>query len=174
MDNPTRGKPALYQGGNGTYTGSGPGLDWEDVFYYGGKIVDYLQDDPEGVVGPIDSMTQPVEGPMGGPPAVASANGDCCPTMLPVQVVPRVARPPKGYVTVQPRMSNGQRGAKVYMRKAMARSCGLWKPRAKPPIKAGDWRCLKRASSVVKTLDRVVAMSNKVTGKARLTRSRSR
>jgi hypothetical protein len=91
-----------------------------------------------------------------------------CAITVPVQVKSRAACPP-GYVVVHP---PGQ--GKQCMLKSAARACGLWKPAAKPPIKASDWRCLRKASSVVKKMDRIAKMTNEVTGKAPLRRVRSK
>jgi len=91
-----------------------------------------------------------------------------CPPTVPVQVTQRAKCPP-GYVVVHPA---GQ--GKQCMIKSVARACGLWKPSAKPPIKASDWRCLRKANSVVKKMDRIAKMSNEVTGKAPLRRVRSK
>jgi hypothetical protein len=98
----------------------------------------------------------------------AQAVAQACQPVLPVQVVSR-AQCPKGYVVVEP---PGQ--GKQCMLKALAVKCGLYKNPAKPPIKASDWRCLKKAASVTRKLDRVVKMSNQVTGKADLRRVRSK
>lgn len=92
---------------------------------------------------------------------------DGCPQTLPVTYTQRAVAP-RGYVVV----IDPQSGEKVSMNKKVARACGLWKPARKPPIKASDYRCLTRANAVVKKLDRVVKMSNQVTGKNKLTRSK--
>jgi len=92
---------------------------------------------------------------------------DGCPQTLPVTYTQRAVAP-RGYVVV----IDPQSGQKVAMNKKVARACGLWKPARKPPIKASDYRCLTRANAVVKKLDRVVKMSNQVTGKNKLTRSK--
>jgi hypothetical protein len=91
----------------------------------------------------------------------------CPPVVVPVEVVER-AKVPRGYVVV----IDPQTKQKVGMLKAVARHCKLWKPARKPPISASDWRCLQKANSTVKKLDRVVKMSNRVTGKTNLTRTR--
>ena len=93
----------------------------------------------------------------------------CPPVVVPVRVINR-AQVPRGYVVVIDPATN----KKVGMLKSVARNCGLWKPARKPPISASDWRCLQKANSTVKKLDRVVKMSNKITGKASLTRSRTK
>ena len=93
----------------------------------------------------------------------------CPPVVVPIRVIPR-AQVPRGYVVVIDPATN----QKVGMLKSVARHCKLWKPARKPPISASDWRCLQKANSTVKKLDRVVKMSNKITGKASLTRSRSK
>jgi len=91
-----------------------------------------------------------------------------CAVTLPVQVTQRAVCPP-GYVVVQPA---GQ--GKQCMLKSVAISCHLYKSPAKPPIKASDWRCLKRSAAVVRRLDTIAKTANRVTGKANLSRSRSK
>jgi len=93
----------------------------------------------------------------------------CLPLTVPVEVVSR-ARVPRGYVVVTDPRTN----VKIGMVRSIAIKLGRWKAARKPPISASDWKCLMRANSTVKKLDRVVKMSNKVTGKASLTRSRSK
>lgn len=127
---------------------------------------------------------QIVAGPGGGPPGqsmwpwddappVTGGNGQQqqllggCQIEVPVQVASRASCPP-GYVVVQ---KPGQ--GKSCMLKSVAISCHLWKAPRKPPIKASDWRCLMKAGSVINKLDRVVATSNKITGKASLKRTRA-
>lgn len=90
-----------------------------------------------------------------------------CQMTVPVRFEQR-ARVPRGYVVV-----NWQ-GQKIGMLKAAARACGLWKPSKKPPISAKDWGCLQRANRVVNRIEKVVTMSNNVTGKADLKRTRPR
>ena len=103
---------------------------------------------------------------------VRSTDGIGCAVVVPAQMKARVSCPP-GYVSVvDPNSPNGQ--GKVCMLKKVAVSTGRWKAARKPPIKASDWRCLMKADSVVRKLDTVVKKSNKITGKARLTRSRSK
>ena len=128
--------------------------------------------------------TQIVAGPGGAPPGsqsmwpweddppVTGGNGQQqqlggCQIEVPVQVASRASCPP-GYVVVQ---KPGQ--GKSCMLKSVAISCHLWKAPRKPPIKASDWRCLMKAGSVINKLDRVVATSNKITGKASLRRTRA-
>lgn len=91
-----------------------------------------------------------------------------CAVTLPVQMTQRAVCPP-GYVVVHPA---GQ--GKQCMLKSVAISCHLYKSPAKPPIKASDWRCLKRSAAVVRRLDTIAKTANRVTGKANLSRSRGK
>lgn len=110
-------------------------------------------------------------------PAVANGRGPStmagCDLYLPVKQAMRLVAPP-GYVVVRPPTRDGSPPVPRAMLKRAAVSCGLWKAAAKPPIKAKDWRCLKRANAVVNRIDTIVKMSNTVTGKAKLTRSRGK
>ena len=92
-----------------------------------------------------------------------------CEVTVPIQQRSR-AYVPAGYVVV----NNPKTGQKIGMLKKVARSCGLWKPSRKPPIKASDWRCLMKADSVIKKLDRVVGAANNITGKPRFSRARTK
>lgn len=101
----------------------------------------------------------------------AQTNGGAvpgCAITMPVRVTQRAVCPP-GYVVVHP---PGQ--GKQCMLKSVAISCKLYKSPTKPPIKASDWRCLKRSAAVVRRLDTIAKMANKVTGQANLSRSRKR
>lgn len=60
-------------------------------------------------------------------------------------------RAPKGYVVV--RDPNGKPYA---MLKSAARSLGLWKPAARPPISATDWKHFKRNKAIEKKLRKIV------------------
>ena len=99
-------------------------------------------------------------------PASGQTDQYGCAITVPAQSTTRMKCPP-GYVVVHP---HGQ--GKQCMLKSAARACGLWKPARKPPIKASDWRCLQKASTVVNRIDNIVKMSNKVTGKAPMRRTR--
>lgn len=63
-----------------------------------------------------------------------------------------VYQAPKGYVTVTDPMT----GAKAFMLKAVARSMGLYKPRATAPIKARDWKAAKAAQRIEKKIARML------------------
>jgi hypothetical protein len=105
------------------------------------------------------------------PPEEGSSSGQTvagCAVTLPVQVTQRAKCPP-GYVVVHP---PGQ--GKQCMLKSVAISCKLYKSPTKPPIKASDWRCLKKSAGVVRRLDTIAKMANRVTGKANLSRSRGK
>jgi hypothetical protein len=91
-----------------------------------------------------------------------------CAVTLPIRMTQRAVCPP-GYVVVHP---PGE--GKQCMLKSVAISCKLYKSPAKPPIKASDWRCLKRSAAVVRRLDTIAKMANRVTGKANLSRSRGK
>jgi hypothetical protein len=104
-------------------------------------------------------------------PAANAAMG--CAITAPVTQVSRF-RAPRGYVVVYPDDPHGRTGTPVAMLKGVAKTCGLWKQPAKPPIKASDWRCLRRANTVVNKLDRIAKLANNVTGKADLRRTRGK
>lgn len=143
-----------------------PGLgeiSYEDVKDFVGWAGGLLGGDDDGGGNNLAPAPPPIPANGGGGGGGMYAG---CQIQLPVQVVSRAYCPP-GYVVVQP---PGQ--GKQCMLKAVARSCGLWKPARKPPIKASDWRCLMRADATVKKLDRVAKIANRVSGKAPLTRTR--
>lgn len=146
----------------------GPLEDW-----LGFEIPDFGLS-PEDVrprqVGPVPKHGARTSGVAGTPPSTASRVDPRtgCVITLPLEVVAR-AKCPRGYVAV----NDPETGARVCMLKGAARSCGLWKAPKKPPISTRDWDALKRASSTIKKVDRVVRMSNEIQGKAKLTRSRS-
>jgi len=112
--------------------------------------------------------TEPGNGRQNGTAGTGGKTVAGCAVTLPVQVTQRAVCPP-GYVVVQPA---GQ--GKQCMLKSVAISCHLYKSPAKPPIKASDWRCLKRSAAVVRRLDTIAKTANRVTGKANLSRSRSK
>jgi len=129
-----------------------------------------LPRDPDGtvdwetVVG-LPDTDQPTNGLAGAAPG--------CNVTLPAVPTTRY-RAPKGYVIVYPDDPSGRTGTPIAMLKSVAKSCKLWREPAKPPIKASDWRCLRRAGAVVNKLDRVAKTANRVTGKANMTRSRGK
>lgn len=154
---------------NPDFSGSGPGLDIEDIFDFGRDVIDFFGggDAPGITPGRLPAATPPASQRLPTTTGIASTQAGCPPVVVPVEIIGR-AKVPRGYVVVvDPRTKQ-----KVGMLKAVARHCKLWKPARKPPISASDWRCLQKANMTVKKLDRVVKMSNKVTGKASLTRSR--
>lgn len=61
-------------------------------------------------------------------------------------------RAPKGYVIV-----HDEKGDPMGLPKQLAKAYGLWKPSAKPPISATDWKAFKRAASVSKKLNKIHA-----------------
>lgn len=61
-------------------------------------------------------------------------------------------RAPKGFVIV-----HDTNGDPFGLPKNVARAYGLWKPSAKPPISATDWKAFKRAKSVSKKLNKIHA-----------------
>lgn len=65
------------------------------------------------------------------------------------EVIERMYVPP-GYVVVD--MPDGER---IGVLREVARSMGLWKPRPKPPITAGDARAIRRANSARKRVKRL-------------------
>ncbi len=125
-----------------------------------GDIWDWITGDSNGT-------TQTVE-PSSNGRARPAASGVGCPITLAPTPTQRMTCAP-GYVLVK----HPTQG-KVCMLKEAARSCGLWKAPRKPPIKASDMRCLSKATSVIRKMDRIAKMTNKITGKANLTRTRSK
>tara|TARA_Y100000310_G_C20686271_1_gene819238 strand:- start:1597 stop:2112 length:516 start_codon:yes stop_codon:yes gene_type:complete len=143
-------------------------------FIPGGDFIDNLL----GIGGDADAAQSIFpQAPIAGGPSsngtvAPTANGNTiggCQVTVPV-TQKTIHKAPRGYVVV----TDPATGRKVGMLKGVASKCGLWKAPRKPPIKASDWRCLMRAEAVTKKLDRVVAASNKVVGKRRMTRSASR
>ena len=65
-------------------------------------------------------------------------------------------RAPKGFVVVR-----DQNGDPMGIPKVMARQMGLWRPSAKPPISATDWRHFKRAAAVSKKLNKIHSQAQK-------------
>ncbi len=149
---------------NPTFGGTGPGLDLGDVIDFGRGVIDFFGGGgQEGILAQQLHEFPDVATPGQNGAAVAG----CPPVVVPVEMIAR-AKVPRGYVVViDPKTKQ-----KIGMIKVLAQKCKLWKPARKPPISASDWRCLQRANMTVKKLDRVVKMSNKITGKASLTRTR--
>jgi hypothetical protein len=136
---------------------------------------DYVEDVQtyiSGIIRDTETGTGDRSGGVNGGGSVSNGTRNvqgCPPVVVPIRVIAR-AQVPRGYVVVIDPATN----QKVGMLKSVAKNCKLWKPARKPPISASDWRCLQKANSTVKKLDRVVKMSNKITGKASLTRSRTK
>lgn len=61
-------------------------------------------------------------------------------------------RAPKGYVVVR-----DAQGRPFALQKQVAKFYGLWKPTAKPPISATDWKHYKRNKAIEKKLTKVAA-----------------
>jgi len=59
-------------------------------------------------------------------------------------------RAPKGYVVLK-----DSQGRPFAVNKAMARAMGLWKPSAKPPISATDYKHFKRNKTIEKKLKKI-------------------
>jgi len=109
----------------------------------GGGFWDWWDDDPE----------QP-------PPQNGRMNGTCSPTVA-IGYTQRAHCPP-GYVAVRP---GGPGTAQTCMLKSVAIDCKLYKNPTRPPIKARDWSCLKKAASVQRKLDTVFRTANKASGR---------
>lgn len=106
------------------------------------------------------------------PTAGGSMNG----CNLQVMVAPHqqlINKAPKGYVIVETQNASGAT-VKVAMLKPVAKSCGLWKPRAKPVMTAADAKTIRRAASLQNKVDRLAKMSNSLCSKAPLRRVRSK
>lgn len=132
---------------------------WEG---WGEEVWDWITGDDEN--GSVNGEPSPLPSTTG----QAGANIAGCQITVPVQAEMRAKCPP-GYVVVHP---PGQ--GKQCMLKGVAIKCGLYKSPKKPPIKASEWDCLKKANRVVNKLDRVVAMSNNVVGKNKMRRVSSK
>lgn len=101
-------------------------------------------------------------------------NGNGC--NLQVMVAPQqkvINKAPRGYVIVETENAAGV-PVKVAMLKPVAKSCGLWKPRAKPVMTAADAKTIRRAASLQNKVDRLAKMSNSLCSKAPLRRTRSK
>lgn len=159
-----------------------PGLDWRsllpgsngsaggdfDWLQFGSDVYDtFFGDDANGSNGNGSSNGSPAAGSNGSVGSNGMAAG--CAVTLPLQYR-QVTDPPPGYVTVYDRAGRPEQ----FMLKEVARSCGRWKPAAKPPIKARDWKTLRRAAAVQRRLDTVVKTANKATGSAPLRRVRAK
>lgn len=123
---------------------------------------------PPSSLGPYAEYLVPdvIERAIGTIPEAGCAPG---PVLVQPMVTQRLKAPP-GYRIVECPRGSGQ---KVAMREETARKYGYLSPRRKPPISVKDWRALQRADRTARKLDRVVQMSNRVTGKARYRRSSS-
>tara|TARA_Y100000310_G_scaffold344410_2_gene457025 strand:+ start:296 stop:784 length:489 start_codon:yes stop_codon:yes gene_type:complete len=145
--------PGFNQGG-GNLPG---GFSLDQVLDVGGDIWDFFTggDDPASSNGTSTVTAAP-----------SPSNAAGCAIVMPIQTTQR-AKCARGYVAV-----NHPQHGRVCMLKEAARSCGLYKAPAKPPIKASDWRCLRKSASVVKKVDRIAKMANTITGKANLSRTR--
>ena len=101
-------------------------------------------------------------------PSAPMGNGCNLQVMVaPMQKV--INKAPRGYVIVE----HPNTGVKVAMLKAVAKSCGLWKPRAKPVMTAADAKTIRKAARLTGKVDRLAKLANSVTGKAPLRRVRT-
>ena len=123
---------------------------------------------PESALGPYLEYLVPdvLERQIGTMPQAAG----CAPFQGVVTAPMQVARlkAPPGYRIVECPKGSGQ---KVAMLEPVARAFGYIKRRKKPPISVTDWESLKRADRTTRKLDRVVQMSNRVTGKRKYRRA---
>jgi len=78
------------------------------------------------------------------------------PYAIPMRDLRTYHRAPKGFVIVR-----DAKGDPYGLPKQLARAYGLWKPSAKPPISATDWKAFKRAASVSKKLNKIHAQGQK-------------
>lgn len=78
------------------------------------------------------------------------------PYAIPMRDLRAYYRAPKGFVIV-----HDQAGDPFGLPKQLARAYGLWKPSAKPPISATDWKAFKRAASVSKKLNKIHSQGQK-------------
>lgn len=165
-------KPGQGESGNGSWL-----IDYQAGFLptNGGSMPDnpYIPNWIEGMYNPDvngNGNGPAVQPGGGGPMDGAHAHGKgCCPTQLYAQVQATQRRScPRGYVLV----NHPSTGQAACMLRGEAVKCGLWRAARKPPIKASDYRCLMKSASVIKKMDRIVAATNKITGKNRMSRSK--
>ena len=93
---------------------------------------------------------------------------------LQVMVAPQqkvINKAPRGYVIVEDPQNPG---IKVAMLKAVAKSCGLWKPRANPFFTASEAKTIRKAARRQRKGDRLAKMLNSSCGTAPLRRSRGK
>lgn len=149
------------------FTGSGPGLDWRDfvdpALEIGGAVYDWATGGNGNGVAAPGAIPPTVAAPRTAPRTNGGASGQaaCCgQTMVPI-AYKQIASCPPGYVAVD---TSGDGRTDACVIRSCARQYG-WRPAAKPPIKASDWKGLRKAASTIKKLDRVVKMGNAVVGK---------
>lgn len=94
--------------------------------------------------------------------AHAHTNGACPPTVA--FDTKQVAECPPGYVAVD---TDNDGRTDTCMLKAYARECKLWKPKAKPPIKARDYKQMRTAKRVADKLMTIAKDAESLGGKAR-------
>lgn len=127
----------------------------------GGQGSGILPTDPDGTVDwetvmGLEDTDRPASS------GIQSVGG--CAITVPVRVTQRAVCP-TGYVVVQPAGEGKQ-----CMLKPVAIKLGYYKQPAKPPIKASDWRCLKRSGAVIRRMDSIARQANAITGKGNLSR----
>lgn len=81
------------------------------------------------------------------------ARGQALPDVLDPSALRQYFRAPKGYVVVRDPAS----GSIMAVRKDVARRAGLWKPSAKPPISATDWKHYRSACKVEKVIRKIAS-----------------
>lgn len=111
---------------------------------------EYLADKARGGFNPSIPTLGPMSGGGGGVAGGGSGgllNDPFLALQMPITMAPQakvINSAPKGYVLVDHPIS----GEKIAVLKPIARRLRLWKPRAKPPISASEYRTLKTADRV--------------------------
>ena len=124
------------------------------------KSAPALPPPPGGMAGPPALPGQPGAHPSMGKRSIFRDDPNVIealkPYAIPARDLKTFHRAPRGFVVVY-----DQVGDPYGLPKQLARAYGLWKPAARPPISATDWKAFKRAASVGKKLKSIESMSNK-------------
>ena len=145
-------------------------FDLGDIWSGLEKIYGVITGGGNGATPPVDAMAGTLKWPWenGNGNGAVTRNGMCPPLYAPVTYEQRAVAPP-GMVVV-----TNRDGSKIAMEKQAAIRCKKYSRPSKPPIKASDWRCLRRAAAVNRRIDSVVKIANSVTGKNKLRRVASK
>ena len=145
---------------NGFWKPGSPGLDIGDIVDIVGKVVDlpFVEIAPllqeAGVTSQNGTATNGTAlGPVRTP-------GGCGQPVTAAFTTKTINKAPRGYVMVD---TTGDGRSDTAMLKAHARHCGYWRPAAKPPISAKNWKALRRANTAARQVKRVATVTNKIT-----------